>query len=61
MSNIEMRAPIIHALHWIATMIEVVGVATIVAGVLIATVLFARQGLAREWDLAFHGSVRNSV
>lgn len=53
LSNIEMRAPIIHALHWIATAIEAVGVAIIVVGAIVSTVLFLRHGVGGKWDEAF--------
>jgi hypothetical protein len=36
-----MRASVDHALHWIATGIEVAGVAIIVIGALLASLLFA--------------------
>jgi uncharacterized membrane protein len=52
-SNIEMRMPLLHALHWIVTAIETVGVATIVAGAFVSTALFLRQGGGRRWDEAF--------
>jgi uncharacterized membrane protein len=51
-----MRASVDHALHWIATAIEVVGVAIIVVGALLASVLFLRQGFRdRGWARAFRG------
>lgn len=46
----ELRTLIIYALHWIATAIEVVGVATIVISALIATISFARIRRARGWE-----------
>lgn len=52
LSNLEMRAPIIHVLHWIATTIEVIGVAVIVVGGIVSTALFLRRGVGREWDAA---------
>ena len=33
----EVRAMILHTLHWIATAIEVLGVAVIIAGVVVAS------------------------
>ncbi len=53
LTSIELRAPIVHILHWIATAIEVVGVAIIVVGAIVATVFFLRPGFHREWDEAF--------
>jgi uncharacterized membrane protein len=53
LSNIEMRAPIIHALHWIAITIGVAGVAIIVVGAILSTALFVWQGIGREWNGAF--------
>ena len=46
----ELRTLIVYTLHWIATAIEVVGVATIVVSALIATVSFARLRRARGWE-----------
>lgn len=46
----ELQTLIIHALHWIATAIEVVGVATIVVSALIATVSFARLRHPGGWE-----------
>lgn len=46
----DLRTSIIDALHWIATVIEVVGVGTIVAGALIATISFARSARAPGWE-----------
>lgn len=44
------------AMHWIATAIEVAGVAVIVVSGLIAAVLFLRRGLgAPGWDRAYEG------
>ena len=48
----DSRALMIHALHWITTMIEIVGVGTIVAGALIATVLLIRHGMTEAWEVA---------
>ncbi|MBX9933567.1 MAG: DUF1622 domain-containing protein [Methylobacterium sp.] len=52
-SNVEMRAPIIHVLHWIATTIEVIGVAAIVLGAIASTALFLWQGVGRGWEASF--------
>jgi uncharacterized membrane protein len=49
----EARAAIVHALHWIATIIEVIGVGVIVAGAMVSTGLFARHGLVQGWNTAF--------
>ena len=48
----ETRASIIHILHWIATGLEGVGVAIIVAAAIVATALFVREGLAGKRDVA---------
>jgi uncharacterized membrane protein len=51
-----MRASVDHALHWIATVIEVAGVGIIVVGALLASVLFLRQGFRdRGWARAYRG------
>ena len=51
-----MRASLDHALHWIATGIEVAGVGIIVAGALFASMLFLRQGLGGSgWTRAYQG------
>ena len=50
-----LREGVDHALHWIATGIEVAGVAIIVVGALIASALFLRQGFAVGWGRAFRG------
>ena len=51
-----MRASIDHALHWIATGIEVVGVAIIVVGAVFASVQFVGQGFgAVGWAKAYPG------
>lgn len=51
-----LRATVDHALHWIATMIEVAGVGIIVTGALIASVLFLSQGLGNlGWTEAYRG------
>jgi uncharacterized membrane protein len=50
-----MRTSVDHALHWIATVIEVAGVGVIVVGGLVASALFLRQGLrAGAWSAAYH-------
>jgi uncharacterized membrane protein len=51
-----MRASVDHALHWIATAIEVAGVGIIVVAALLASVLFVRQGFgAQGWGEAYRG------
>ena len=51
-----MRAGVDHALHWIATGIEVAGVGIIVVAALLASVLFVRQGFgAQGWGEAYRG------
>ena len=51
-----MRERVDHALHWIATAIEVTGVGIIVVGALLATALYLRQGFgALGWAEAFRG------
>jgi uncharacterized membrane protein len=49
----EARPLIIHALHWIATAIELVGVGVIVAGAVVATALLARRAAIEGWAAAF--------
>ena len=50
------RASVDQALHWIATGIEVTGVAIIVIGALFASALFLRQGFgAPGWAAAYRG------
>jgi uncharacterized membrane protein len=49
----ESHASMIYVLHWIATIIEVVGVGVIIMGVLIATISFARQGSSRGWEESY--------
>ena len=52
----EMRESVDHALHWIATGIEVAGVGIIVLAALLASVLFLRQGFGTlGWARAFRG------
>jgi uncharacterized membrane protein len=51
-----MRALVDHALHGIATAIEVAGVAIIVVGAAFASVLFLRRGFgAASWGDAYRG------
>ena len=49
----EERSWMIHILHWLAMGLETVGVAVIVGGAIMATVLFGRDGRLRTWDAAF--------
>ena len=50
------RASVDHALHWIATGIEVIGVAIIVVGASFASVQFVRQGFGVVgWAKAYRG------
>jgi uncharacterized membrane protein len=49
----EARPLVIHALHWIATAIEQLGVGVIVAGAVVATALLARRAASEGWDAAF--------
>ena len=49
----EVRSWMIHVLHWLAMGLETVGVAVIVGGAMMATVLFCRHGRLRTWDTAF--------
>lgn len=46
-SPAEMRAPVVHAMHWTAMVLEIFGVSIIVAGVVIATVLFFARSAQR--------------
>lgn len=49
----EVRALILHTLHWIATAIEILGVAVIVAGVVVASASSVWQLYQGEWKRAF--------
>jgi len=49
----EMRDVAVHLLHWVATIIEMVGVAVIVGGAVVSTALFVRTGLATTWNGGF--------
>lgn len=51
----EARASIIHALHWAAMGLEIIGVVVIVFGAIAATLLFFREGLPGQWEAAFRG------
>ena len=51
--NMEARAFILHALHWIASSVEVLGVAIIISGVVAASVWSVRQIYQGEWNGAF--------
>jgi uncharacterized membrane protein len=48
----EVRASIIHILHWAALGLETIGVAVIVIGAVVATLLFFREG---PGEAAFRG------
>jgi uncharacterized membrane protein len=51
-----MRASVDHALHWIATIIEVAGVGIIVIAAVLASTLFVRQGFGVPgWARAYRG------
>ena len=49
----EVREGLGHTLHWIATAIEVLGVAVILLGVLFATIWMARDVMTGEWTRAY--------
>lgn len=51
--NLAAQAFILHALHWIASTVEVLGVAIIISGVVAASVWSIRQICQGEWDGAF--------
>lgn len=51
----EAQASIIHVLHWAAMGLETIGVAVIVIGAVLATLLFVRAGLPGQWEAAFRG------
>ncbi|HEX2136256.1 MAG TPA: DUF1622 domain-containing protein [Microvirga sp.] len=50
----DVRAAVDQALHWIAMVIEVIGVGVIVVGAALASAAFVRNGLGAEgWDKAY--------
>jgi uncharacterized membrane protein len=49
----EVRALMLHSLHWIATVIEIMGVAVIILGVILATAWAVRPVYAGDWNGAF--------
>ena len=49
-SPAEMRATVVHAMHWTAIVLELFGVSIIVAGVIIATILFLARGIRNSKD-----------
>ena len=51
--SIEARAVLLHALHWIASSIEMLGVTVIVLGVIAASAWSAIQIYRGEWNGAF--------
>jgi uncharacterized membrane protein len=55
----EARASILHALHWIALTVEVLGVAVIISGVVAASVWSVRQIYQGEWSGAFRSYREN--
>jgi uncharacterized membrane protein len=51
--NMEARSLILHSLHWIASSVEILGVAVIISGVVAASVWSVRQIYQGEWNGAF--------
>lgn len=49
-STAETRALIIQALHWIATIIEVIGVGVIVIATVVSTIAFSRKCARSGWN-----------
>ncbi|MGT2503183.1 DUF1622 domain-containing protein [Bradyrhizobium guangxiense] len=49
----EARAIVLHTLHWIASIVEVLGVAVILVGVMAASVWSTQQMYRGEWRAAF--------
>ena len=49
----EVREGLGHTLHWIATAIEMLGVAVILLGVLLSTIWMARDLASGEWTRAY--------
>jgi uncharacterized membrane protein len=57
--NMEARAFILHTLHWIASTVEVLGVAVIISGVVAASVWSVRQIHLGQWSGAFRSYREN--
>lgn len=51
--TMEARAIVLHTLHWIASIVEVLGVAVILVGVMAACVWSTQQMYRGEWRGAF--------
>ena len=51
--SMEARSIVLHTLHWIASIVEVLGVAVIIGGVIAASVWSAQQMYRGEWHSAF--------
>lgn len=51
--TMEARAIVLHTLHWIASIVEVLGVAVILVGVMAASVWSTQQMYRGEWRGAF--------
>ena len=51
--SMEAKAIVLHTLHWIASIVEVLGVAVIIGGVIVASVWSMRQMYRGEWHGAF--------
>lgn len=51
--SMEARAVVLHTLHWIASIVEILGVAVIIGGVIAASVGSMRQMYRDEWHGAF--------
>ena len=49
----QARAIVLHTLHWIASVVEVLGVAIIISGVIAASVWSLQQIRQGEWNGAF--------
>ena len=49
----EAKAIVLHTLHWIASIVEVLGVAVIIGGVIAASVWSVQQMYRGEWHGAF--------
>jgi uncharacterized membrane protein len=51
--SMEARAIVLHTLHWIASIVEVLGVGVIIGGVIAASVWSVQQMYRGEWRGAF--------
>ncbi|NNM73907.1 DUF1622 domain-containing protein [Enterovirga aerilata] len=49
----EVKASLVHAMHWVATGIEAVGVGIIVVAAAVSAALFVRKGIQADWHQAF--------